>query len=254
MGERTDYAPGTFCWTDLGTPDADGAKAFYAALLGWELDDMPVGDDQVYTMARIGEHRVAALYKSSQGPPAWLCYVSVESADAAAELAERLGGTVVDAPFDVLAAGRMAVLRDPQGGVFAVWEAGETFGATLVNAPGALTMNQLNTPDPRASSDYYTSLFGWRTQQVSEEPPYFGVFNGETLNAGMMQMPPEAGDAPAHWLAYFAVDGLDAAAARIGELGGQVVVPATAVPSGRFLVARDPQGAFFALIEGELDP
>jgi len=137
--------------------------------------------------------------------------------------------------------------------VFAVWEAGDTFGATLVNAPGALTMTQLNSPDPEASAEWYSGLFGWRAEKVSEQPPYFGIYNGDALNAGLMQMPAEAGDAPAHWLAYFAVGDLDGAAARIGELGGQVMVPPTAVPSGRFLVARDPQGAFFALIEGRLD-
>jgi uncharacterized protein len=253
MGERTGYTPGTFCWTDLGTPDADGSKAFYTGLLGWETEDLPVGDGQVYTMARVGDGRVAAMYQSSQGPPAWLCYVSVESADAAAERATELGGTAIESPFDVLTAGRMAVLGDPQGAVFAVWEPRDTFGATLVNSPGALTMTQVNTPDPDAAAEYYSALFGWRFERVSEEPLFLSIYNGDALNAGLMQLPPDAG-APPHWLVYFAVDGLDEAAARIGELGGTVMMPPTPVPAGRFLVARDPQGAVVALLEGDLDP
>jgi predicted enzyme related to lactoylglutathione lyase len=253
MGERTEYTPGTFCWTDLGTSDADGAKSFYGELLGWDFEDMPVGDDQVYSMARVGDGSVAAVYQSSQGPPAWLAYVSVESADAAAERAAELGGRAIAAPFDVVEAGRMAVLQDPQGAVFAAWEPRDSIGATLVNVPGALTITQLNTPDPGPAVEYYTGLFGWRANQVSEEPPYYGLYLGDALNAGLMQMPAGT-EAPAHWLVYFVADGLDDSAGRIGELGGGVMVPPTAVPGGRFLVARDPQGAVFALFEGRLDP
>jgi predicted enzyme related to lactoylglutathione lyase len=253
MGERTEYGPGTFCWTDLGTSDPDGAKSFYGGLLGWQFEDMPVGDDQVYSMARVGDGRVAAVYRNSQVPPAWLAYVSVESADAAAERAAELGGRAIDAPFDVLEAGRMAVLQDPQGAVFAAWEPRGSIGATLVNVPGALTITQLNTPNPEPAVEFYTGLFGWRADQVSEVPPYYGLYVGDALNAGLMQMPPGT-EAPAHWLVYFAVEGLDDSAGRIAGLGGQMMVPPMRVPGGRILVAQDPQGAMFALFEGNLDP
>src|SRR6266513_1340550 len=113
MGERTSYPPGTFSWVDLGTTDADGAKVFYGNLLGWEFEDMPVAD-----------------------------------ADATAARAAELGATVISQPFDVLEAGRMAVLQDPTGAVFAIWQPRQSIGAQLVNDAGALTMNQLNTSDP----------------------------------------------------------------------------------------------------------
>ena len=147
----------------------------------------------------------------------------------------------------------MAVIQDPQGAILAVWQPKESIGARLVNDPGAMTMNQLNASSPSVAQDFYSDLFGWRFEQVSEEPLYWGMYNGERLNGGMMPLPDES-PAPSHWLAYFTVEDLDGAASRIGELGGQVVIAPMPIPSGRILVASDPEGAYFALFEGEVDP
>ncbi len=150
MGERTEYTPGTFSWVELLTSDADGAKAFYGEVLGWEYDDAPLPEGGTYTLVLKDGKRVAGLHQPSPenaGPPAWLSYVAVEDADAAAAKAGELGASVLAGPFDVMDVGRMAVLQDPQGAVFAVWQAGRTAGAELVNDPGSLTMNQLNAAD-----------------------------------------------------------------------------------------------------------
>jgi uncharacterized protein len=254
VGERTGFAPGTFCWTDLGTTDAEGAKAFYTELFGWEPEDLPVGEGQTYTMLRLDGRSVGALYEpQADAPPAWLSYVSVEEADATAGKAVELGATAISEPFDVLTVGRMAVLKDPQGAVFAIWEPKESFGAELVNDPGAMVLNQLNVADREAAQEFYAALFGWRIEQASEEPPYWGIYNGESLGGGMMDLPP-GGEVPSHWLVYFTTEDLDGAAGRIGEMGGQLMVPPTPIPAGRILVARDPQGAHFALFEGRVDP
>ena len=265
MGERTRHAPGTFSWTDLGTTDAAGAKTFYGGLFGWELEDLPVPDAPPYTMARIGGQAVCALYERSAeqpGPPAWLSYVTVEDADATASRAGELGATVISEPFDVMEAGRMAVLQDPTGAVFAIWQPGQSIGAELVNDPGAITMNQLNTGDPEAASGFYSELFGWRIDQLPEAQSadtdvagqqYWGIFNGERLNGGMMPLSQAGPGAPPAWLVYFTSADLDESVARIEELGGQVMVPPMRIQSGRIAVAQDPQGAVFALFEGEVD-
>src|SRR3954466_4352156 len=153
MGERTSHAPGTFSWADLGTSDADGAKVFYGGLLGWEFEDMPVPEAPPYSMATIGGRTVAALYamRDEQAPPAWLSYVTVEDPEAIAVRATDLGGRVISEPFDVMEAGRMAVLQDPTGAVFAVWQPRANIGAELVNDVGALCLNQLNTSEPEAA-------------------------------------------------------------------------------------------------------
>src|SRR3954453_8120809 len=128
MGERDGFEPGTFCWVDLATTDQDGAKSFYAELFGWEADDMPAGDGIVYSMQRVRGKDVAAIapqppqQREAGVPPAWNNYVSVESADAATEGAAGRGAAAHAPPFDVFEAGRMAVIQDPHGAFFMIWE------------------------------------------------------------------------------------------------------------------------------------
>ena len=256
MGERTSYVPGTFCWADLGTSDAPAAKSFYGSLFGWEAVDMPAGEGMTYTMLYLGGRTVCALYNAApeQGPPAWLSYVSVESAAHTAARAADLGGVVLQEPIDVFDSGRLAVLQDPTGAVFGLWEPQNHIGATLVNDPGAMCINQLNTTDPDAARRFYEDLFGWIFTSVgNEEQPFWGIHNRGSLNGGMMPLPAEAG-APSHWLVYFTSTDLDASAALIEDLGGSLRVPPMAIPSARISVAVDPQGATFALFEGRIDP
>jgi uncharacterized protein len=255
MGERTSHPPGTFSWTDLATSDPDGAKRFYTGLFGWEFDDQPIpGDGGVYTMLRKDGKEVAALFQAGEGMPTfWNSYVTVESADSAAAKAADLGGTLMMEPFDVMDVGRMATIQDPTGAIFSVWEPHGSIGATLVNEPGALTLNQLSTPDTGAAERFYTELFGWRTEQVSGgDDPYWGIYLGDRINGGMMPVPPE-GPVPPHWLSYFGSTDVDADAGKAGELGGQVRFPPTDVPGGRIAVIQDPQGAIFGLFAGRFD-
>jgi predicted enzyme related to lactoylglutathione lyase len=254
MGERTQHAPGTFSWADLATNDSDGAKAFYTGLFGWDVEDNPMPEGGVYTMLRKGGKAAAALFDAGQGQPvAWTSYVTVEQADAAAAAAREHGGTVAMDAFDVMDVGRMAVIQDPTGAFLAVWEPRTSIGAEVVNEPGALSLTQLNTGDPERAQDFYASLFGWRFEQVAEgDTLYWGIYLGDRLNGGMMPLPGEGG-MPPHWLVYFGSESADDDAGRIGELGGQVIVPPTPVPGGRFVVAQDPQGAVFGLFSGRFD-
>lgn len=257
MGERTSHEPGTFSWTDLSTTDQAAAKDFYGRLLGWEYDDQPAGEGIVYSMAKIGGRSVAAISPMQQGmeghPPYWTSYVTVEDADATAEKAASLGGNVLAPPFDVFTAGRMAVIQDPQKAALAVWEPRDSIGAELVNDPGALTINQLNTNDAEAAAAFYSELFGWTISPVEGGPaPYWGISNQGRVNGGMMNMP-EGAPYPPHWLVYFTHPSLEDAIATIEDGGGSVAVQPIEVPGGRILVALDPQGATFALFEGDVD-
>lgn len=256
MGARTEYAPGTFCWTDLGTTDVDGAKAFYTGLFGWEADDMPVGDgDFTYTMFRLGDKYVSAAYpQQAQGaPPNWLSYVSADDIDAKAATAKELGATLISEPFDVLDVGRQAVVQDPTGAVFALWEPRRHIGAALVNDVGAMGWNDLRTGDVPAAKSFYGDLFGW-TFEGGDQIPYTTFKNGETMNGGVMEIQPEWGDVPPHWAPYFTVANCDASIVKAKELGGQVIAPPMDVPVGRFAGIADPQGAVFSIFQGEVDP
>ncbi|MDX6643491.1 MAG: uncharacterized protein QOD76_1453 [Solirubrobacteraceae bacterium] len=256
MGERTQYTPGTFSWTDLTTTDQNGAKAFYGGLFGWEANDMPMGDDAVYSMMQLGGKDVAAIAPQQQQqrdagvPPLWNSYVSVESADAAADRAKELGATVHAPPFDVFEAGRMAIIQDPQGAVFEVWEPRQHFGAQLVNAPGALCWNELYSPDLDASSAFYSGLFGWTTQPFESSPdPYLIIQVGDRGNGGIRGLAEPT--MPPNWLVYFAVDDIDAGLAKVEELGGTKMMGPIDIGIANIGVVQDPQGAVFALYDGE---
>lgn len=255
MGDRDHHTHGTFSWTDLGTTDQEAATGFYSGLFGWDTSDEPLpGGEGTYTMASLGGRNVAGLSTGPPGmPPAWTSYVTVDDADAVAAKAAGLGASVMAGPFDVMELGRMAVIQDPTGAIFALWQAGESIGAEHVNAHGAITLNQLNTRDPERAIQFYTDLFGWRIEAMpGGDVPYWGIYRGETVNGGMMQLTDDS-PAPAHWLVYFGADDLDAAAAMIAEQGGVVIMPRTEVPGGEIVVAQDPQGAVFALFAGRFD-
>jgi len=254
MGKRTSHAPGTFSWADLGTTDADAAKAFYTALFGWRAEDMPVPGSGPYTMLRVGADAVAALYGVQEGrPAAWLAYVTVADADATAARAKELGATLISEPFDVMTAGRMAVIQDPQGAVLAIWQPGESIGAQLVNDPGSMTWNDLATPDMDASANFYSALFGWRIDPIPEAGgQYSSIRNGDRTNGGLRPLQP--GEPTPWWSVYFTVADLDAALTHADELGATTILPPREVtPGNRFATLRDPQGASFNLFAGNVD-
>jgi predicted enzyme related to lactoylglutathione lyase len=127
MSERHAYPAGVPCWTDVLVPDPAAVEDFYGDVFGWDFDPTENG----YRVARIRGLDVVGLGQATQPMPSWNTYIRVESAAAAAERAAEDGGTVLIEPFDVLPAGRIAVIADPTQAVFAVWEAVEREGAAL---------------------------------------------------------------------------------------------------------------------------
>ena len=258
MQEVTKYPAGTFSWADLATTDAAGAKQFYTELMGWTAHDIPIGPDSFYTMLQLEGHDVAALSQmseeqQSQGMPAmWNSYVTVENADESAEKAAALGGTVMMAPFDVFDSGRMAVVQDPAGAVFSIWQAKSHIGAKLVNIPGTLAWNELATTDVAQAKSFYNQLFGWETttQAMSNGMEYTSIMNNGRPNGGIMQISEEWGDVPPHWMVYFCVTDCDASVEKAKSLGANIHVPPQDIPDvGRFSLIQDPQGAALTLIQ-----
>ena len=253
MGERERHDDGTFSWTDLATPDVQASKEFYGALFGWEFEDNPIPDDGVYVMARIDGRAAATMFETAERHPAWASYVTVDDVDAATERARELGANVLADPFDVMDVGRMSTIQDPTGAAPCLWQARTRIGAEIVNRPGALSLNQLNTSDPESAERFYGELFGWRFDSVPDtETPYWGIYRGDRLNGGMMPLPPGA-PMPSHWLVYFGTDDLEGNAEKIRSAGCTLLVEPRDVPGGRILVAQDPHGAFFALFAGRFD-
>ena len=259
MAERSKYAPGTFSWADLATTEQPAAKAFYSALFGWEAEDVPAGEGVFYSMMRLDGKSVAAIAPQPQqqreagAPPAWQSYVTVDDADAAVARAKELGGTAHTEAFDVMQAGRMAVLQDPHGAFFLIWQPREHIGAALVNSPGTLTWNELSSPDFDVAKTFYGGLFGWTFAPFEGSPePYLLIQNGDRGNGGIRPLTPPG--VPPHWLVYFGVADLDAALAKLEELGGTRVTEPIDIQVGKIAIVRDPQGAHFAFYAGEFTP
>jgi hypothetical protein len=183
----------------------------------------------------------------------WNSYVTVDSADDAAAKAEQLGANVHAPPFDVMQAGRMAVIQDPQGAFFMVWEPRETIGAGSVNGSGRLSWNELASPDVDASLEFYGGLFGWTGQEFEDMPQRYSVVqNDGRANGGVRELRDVEG-APPHWLVYFGIDDIDAGLAKVEELGGTKLAGPIDIGIAKIGIVQDPQGATFALYAGEFE-
>ncbi len=256
MADVTSHTPGTFSWPELATTDQKGGVAFYHGLFGWDVNEQPMGPGEVYSMFVMRGKPVAAAYtmrgeeKQSGAPPHWNNYVTVRSADEAVKKAQSLGARVLAPAFDVMEVGRMAVLQDPTGAVFQVWEPKAHIGAMIVGEPGALCWTELTTSDLKAAEAFYTSLFGWTAKHGNAgDMEYTEMSNNGQPGVGMMPKPPGMPEhIPSYWMPYFMVADVDADTAKAKQLGGHAMVgPQDISNVGRFAIVRDPQGAVFAL-------
>lgn len=270
MNERHEYPAGVPCWVDVFEPDPEAAAGFYAGVFGWEFEDRaPAGAPGRYLVGRVGGLDVAAIGSALDGAPApaWITYVAVDDADAAAARAVAAGGEVLMGPADVGDAGRVAQLADPEGAVFGIWQAGAAAGAQLVNAPGSWNFSDLTTADPEGAAAFYGAVFGWEATPMEGmdegamlRMPGYGDhlaaldpgFRERMTEAGAPEgfedavawlMPAPEGQDEARWGITFAVADADAAAEGAAARGGTVLAPPFDAPWVRMTVLRDPQGA-----------
>jgi predicted enzyme related to lactoylglutathione lyase len=295
MPERDGYIPGVPCWVDVSEPDPEAAADFYGGLFGWKFENvMPPGSDGEYRIAR-GEAPSSSIFDTSgavrsgdvaavrsipdAAPPMamWNTYFWVESADEAASKVSDAGGGMLMEPFDFMDAARVAVFTDPEGAAFGVWEAKKHKGARLVNDPGAVVFNNLNTREVEGAKSFYGSVFGWQTGSIGGGAegwtlPGYGDWLEREHHPGLRRQMAEAGapqgfedvvgsivpiaddqpDMPAHWSVTFASADADADAEKAAELGGKVIVPPFDAPWStptytiRITIIADPQGATFS--------
>ncbi|MFJ6440493.1 VOC family protein [Streptomyces sp. NPDC091649] len=249
-------------WVDLGTPDLDGATAFYQGLFGWGL--VPGGPEVGgYGMLTLDGRYVGGMMTVSgaEAPSAWS--VSFQSSDVAATAAavERAGGTAAFEPMDVLDFGSMGGFRDPAGAYFGVWQPKEHPGFGVVQEPGSFLWAELYTPDVPEAAAFFRSVFGWGTDQLEVEGTDYTYTTVHPAGAGseasfgglvrMGDVPSEATRGP-HWLPYFTVADVDATVAGATRLGGTETLTAMEVPGvGKMANVADPYGAVFAIMTPE---
>lgn len=242
------------CWYELSTTDPDAAGRFYSHVIGWTVADSGMeGFD--YRLARMGEAMVAGIMAAQPGmPPAWGFYVTVTDCDKAARAIGKAGGTIVYGPDDIPGTGRFAAALDPQGAAFGILQTLDDDSVAFdQKADGHGNWHELMTSDPVAALDFYGKLFGWKAGQAMDMGPQgtYQLFrHGKADIGGMMRLTPQMpGPGGPFWLPYFGSEGLNDAITRIHGSGGQVLHGPHEVPGGAFIaVARDPQGATFALV------
>ncbi|NER84719.1 MAG: VOC family protein [Leptolyngbya sp. SIO1D8] len=211
-----------------------------------------------YTMLEKAGKNVCALYQmpdvmQQQGQvPYWLSYVSVEDIDASTQKVATLGGAVLQEPCDVMESGRMSLIQDPTGAVFALWQPKQHIGADLVNEFGTFCWNELQTKDLETATQFYSGLFGWQTRTTKNAlgGEYVEFLRGEHSGAGMIEIQADWGDVPPNWVVYFTVENCNATLEKAKALGGRVDMdPIELEDVGRFAIVQDPQGAYFTVIE-----
>ena len=251
------YPPGAFCWLELHTTDQNTAKTFYGSLFAWTPQDMPMGPNDFYTIFKLQGRDAAAACtlrpeQRSQGvPPNWMIYITVENVDASVAKAQQLGGKILAPAFDVMEAGRMAVVQDPTGATFCLWRANKNPGIGIAQVHGTLCWADLSTPDPKRAADFYSGLFGWQLILDPKDPSgYLHIKNGEHFIGGVPPAANRQPGVPPHWLAYFQVDDVDATANKAKEMGAKLYLPPMSMEGvGRMSVIADPQGAVFAIFK-----
>ena len=251
MFEVTKYPHGTFSWSDCSSSDPDKSKQFYSAVLGWAIEDLPLGEGMSYTMLKHNNLNVAGLGPMMPGqdemPSYWTSYVNVDDVDAVVSKATGLGANVIAEPMDVFDSGRMAIIQDPVGAMLGLWQANNHIGASLVNTPGAMCWNELMTQEPQKAQKFYQQLFGWRIAEDSNG--YLMIENNGRPNGGILKID-DSYQVPPHWQTYFSVADLAATTDKVTANGGQVHMGKTEAPGvGHFAIIGEPTGAVCTVIQ-----
>jgi len=249
VSEVTTSQPnGTPTWIDLGIPDLDRAMEFYGALFGWEFE---VGPEEVgrYTMCLLRGKPVAALMPNpDQGATEfwWNMYLATDDCDGTAKRIADAGGTVLQAPMDVMDQGRMAIAKDPVGAQFGLWEARAFVGAQLVNEPNAWLRNDLVTPMPQPARAFYRAVFDYTLEGNPDLPGADFTFlrRSDGHEIGGIIGDQEAGSS--RWTTLFMVEDTDVMVGRARAAGGQASEPSDMV-YGRIAEITDPFGASFRI-------
>ena len=254
----TTAAPiGKFVWYEYMGDDLKAAVDFYAAVLGWTVQDSGMADFE-YEVASAGETPVAGMMaipadaRAMGAKPSWMGYVWVENVDAAIPKLMAAGGKVFKAPSDIPGVGRFAVVADPYGGTFMLFRDSDANPPppAAPGTPGTVGWRELHADDGAKAFAFYSHFFGWNKDGEFDMGPIgvyhlFNTRHGERggIMTRMAQTP------AAFWLYYFNVEDAEAAAGRITSHGGRVVNGPQEVPGGQWIVqAHDPQGAMFAVV------
>jgi len=252
MPNRDEAPVGAPCWVDLTTSDTGVAREFYTALFGWEAEEPNPEFGGYFNFTKNGV-RVAGGMSAMPGGAAdvWSVYLATDDAAKAFETAVANGAQPIVTPMPVGDLGTMLVIVDGVGAVIGAWQPGEHKGFGLIGEAGAPAWFELHTREYDKAVAFYREVFRWDTKTESDTPEfrYTVMVDGDNACAGIMDASGFLAEGATQcWSTYFGVDDADAAVARVVELGGTVLEPATDTPYGRLAAVADPLGARFKLV------
>ncbi len=245
---------GRFVWHELMTRDVSAAKAFYSKLVGWNAQ--PWAGDPTYTICLASPGPTAGIFGITADFPAempahWVSYIGTRDVDGTVAAAVRAGGSIVKEPQDLQGAGRFAVLKDPQGAVFAILDPENSHPDEAVAPLGTFSWHELATSDHEAAFAFYSSLFGWEALQRMDmgEAGTYLIFGWNGVQRGGIYNKPADMPAPPNWLPYARVPDADAGYKTATGSGARELMGPMTVPGGhRIAGVVDPTGAAFAVV------
>ena len=240
-------------WVDLSSSDTAGSRGFYSKLFGWQIDVNPDPKYGGYGRATVKGRDAAGITptQAKEQPTAWNFYIHTDDVDATTRAVEAAGGKIAMQPLDVPDQGRMAVFQDPTGAYISVWQPTRMAGFEA-QGPNTFGWAELNAHGIEKAIPFYEKVFGWTTKRtpVPGGPEYIEFLADGTSVAGATEMSPKAAPSmPSHWLVYFNVDDVAAAAKKGVGLGAREIVAPESYSGGDFAILADPQGAAFGLFK-----
>lgn len=239
-------------------PDRSPAQRFYSELFGWEFSEEGTEEMGYYANALVNGQPAAGLGQvpaEAGMPPVWTTYLATDDATACVEKATAAGGQVLVPATEIADFGTFAVVQDPAGAVFGLWQSGTHTGANVANEPNTMIWNQATSRDPETALTFYTEVFGMTSTNIGDDDMFVHTLevDGNTVG-GLGGMPAEVpAEVPAHWEVFFAVDDADATIAKAQELGATVLSPAMDTPYGRMGQLMGPSGEPFSIIKPPAD-
>ena len=256
MAFQTDAS--NFVWYELHTPDAAKAGDFYSRVLGWGLNDagMP---DRSYTLLTVKDIPIGGILQkpavsfANGAKPSWVGYIGVGDVDAYVERLQQGGGFVHRAVEDIPNVGRFAVVADPQGAIFVLFQplnAQQQPDRPALSTPGSPAWHDLAALDWQSAFAFYADMFGWtKSDAISMGPNgVYQIFACDGVPIGGMMTRMDPAQSPG-WLYYFNVEEIGAAVTRVTQQGGTVIHGPSEVPGGQQIAhCLDVQGAIFGIV------
>ena len=244
---------GKFVWHDLVTTDLEADKRFYSGLFGWTYEQRRGPNGNPYTLAKSGDRFVAGMVVEPQPKDGsvisrWLGYLSVPDVSLAVRQNATAGGSAVVERLDISDYVSVAAIIDPQGAVLGLAQSNIGDPDDLqAGKPGRVVWNELLANDSAAAAQFYKALAGYKVDVQQRDGGEYTLLIADGVKRAAILDNPMDGVEPL-WLTYFGVQDVKAATAKVGGLGGRVLLaPAADIRDGMQALVVDPSGALLAL-------